>query len=235
MLVSISQHPWLFGILCLLPQGLVIAMARSGLNASGAKAENLAILYLASLALLSFSVGCFLFAGICILFEQHIVIPRMLAILCSVPSFTLFVSTVLNLLLRRKVGSPPSQRFNGWIASFACWICAPAVINFLWNTLATQPVANETFRVSLAELCKTYIPWFLFFWTPQFWFLTFFAWGMGGEMLRFESTLTDSISTIWRPLAQYPEIIRICLKNSLGLTAGVLVIWETLRCCSFVI
>lgn len=235
MLTNIFHHPWLFGILCLLPPGLLLAVSIEGLLSQEILRSGIPILkpfYLASLVVLAFLVGFCIFMGLTSALGQTLTIPRILAVCCVFPPLIIFFISVINHF--HHVGTPTLRtEAYDWILCAVCWVGLPALFSYFWNFFGRNVAIGSEFQVSIGDLCKTYIPWIIAFWTPIFCYLTCFSWAMGGEMIYSLSKNNDALIILLRLIAQYVVIvIRICLKNSLGLTSAVILIGEVFQCFS---
>jgi hypothetical protein len=105
----------------------------------------------------------------------------------------------------------------------------PILFTLIWRQYGSTFTIGETLTVSIDELARFYVPWFVFFWSLIFSVLNVVAYGMGGEMLHPASTISEAIVIILKPLLQYETCVLISLRSSLGLTAIVLVLCETFR------
>jgi hypothetical protein len=234
MFATLSQHPWLLGILCGSPIfALLIIRLWSAFGASASEnSRNVsALLYWCGLIVLAGGMGVLLTQGAAVLLTQSLIIPRALVIICCLPIIGLFASSIFN-----KVGGVPAgQTIYEWIFFSVCLICLPGIITLIWRHFGTAFIISEIFTVPISELARFYLPVFVLFWTPIFCFLNVFAYGMGGEMLGPSSTILESISMTIKPLSQYESCVLISLRCSLGLTALVLVLCETFRMIALVI
>jgi hypothetical protein len=221
------QHPWLLGILCgspVLTLLLIRLWSIFGAPPSG-NPSGLALFYWCGLIVLASGTGMLLTQGAAVLLNQSLVIPRFVVIICCLPILVLFVFSLFN-----KVGGLPNGRtIYEWILFIICLICLPILFTLIWRQYGSTFTIGETLTVSIDELARFYVPWFVFFWSLIFSVLNVVAYGMGGEMLHPASTISEAIVIILKPLLQYETCVLISLRSSLGLTAIVLVLCETFR------